>query len=83
MLRPPWGAMVMTKEFFEKHYAMLSDKADAIEVFGNGIQPKVATVGDIRRKLVGHTKEAMVYAEPDGAGFSIADVHAMRVAGWR
>lgn len=48
----------MTREFFERHYGMLSDATDAVEVFGEGIEPGVATMGDIRRKLEGHAKVA-------------------------
>ena len=64
----------MTKEFFERHYGLLSDKADANQVFGNSIEPGVATVGDIRRKLEGHTKTANVSPESDGAGIYITEL---------
>jgi hypothetical protein len=73
----------MTKEFFERHYATLSDKADAVEVFGESIVPGVATVGDIRRKLESHTKAASVYPESDGSGFCIIAVKPKTVANWR
>jgi len=64
----------MTKEFFERHYGMLSDKTDAIEVFGNAIEQGVATVGDIRRKLEGHTKAASVCPESDGSGVYVTEL---------
>lgn len=64
----------MTREFFDRHYGMLSDEADATEVFGKGIKPGVATVGDIRLRLEGHTKAATIYPESDGSGFCIAEV---------
>lgn len=63
----------MTREFFDRHYGMLSDKADATEVFGKGIKSGVATVGNIRRKLEGYTKAASVYPESDGSGFCITE----------
>lgn len=72
----------MTREFFERHYAMLSDYADATEVFGNAIEPKVATVGDIRRKLEGHTNTATVYPQSDGGGFCVTEVQTKRSANW-
>jgi hypothetical protein len=65
--------LTMTREFFDRHYGMLSDRADAIEVFGNAIEQGVATVGDIRRKLEGHTKAASVCPESDGSGVCIID----------
>jgi hypothetical protein len=73
----------MTKEFFERHYATLSDKADAVEVFGESIVPGVATVGDIRRELEGHTKAASLYPESDGSGFYITEIKPKAVANWR
>lgn len=63
----------MTKEFFERHYGTLSDKVDAMEVFGDSIEPGVATVGDIRRKLEGHTKAASVYPDLDGRSLSVTE----------
>lgn len=63
----------MTREFFERHYGMLSDKADATEVFGKAIRPGIATVGMIRRKLEGHTKAASVYPESDGSGLCVVE----------
>ncbi|HKR27441.1 MAG TPA: hypothetical protein VJS11_08295 [Acidobacteriaceae bacterium] len=63
----------MTREFFERHYGILSDKADAIEVFGNTIEPGIATVGDIRRTLAGHSNTASVCPEPDGTGFAVTE----------
>lgn len=64
----------MTREFFDRHYGMLSDKADATEVFGNGIKPRVATVGDIRRKLEAVSKAAIIYTESDGSAICTAEV---------
>jgi len=72
----------MTREFFERHYGMLSDKADAIQVFGNAIEPGIATVGDIRRKLEGHTKAATVYPQSDGLGVSVTEVQP-KASTWR
>jgi hypothetical protein len=63
----------MTREFFDRHYGMLSDKADAAQVFGKGIKSGVATVGDIRRSLEGHTKAASVCPGPDGSEFCITE----------
>lgn len=71
----------MTKEFFERHYGILSDKADAVEVFGAGLKPGIATVGDIRRKLEGHTKTASLSPESDGTGFSITELQRRAFAG--
>lgn len=45
---------------------MPSDKVDAVEVFGNSIEPRVATVGDIRRKLEGYTKLPAYTRNPTG-----------------
>lgn len=64
---------VMTKEFFERHYGILSDKVDATEVFGDSIEPGVATVGDIRRKLERYTRSASIYPDADGSGFCITE----------
>jgi hypothetical protein len=80
--RPPWSC-AMTKESFERHYATLSDKADAVEVFGESIVPGVATVGDIRRKLERHTKAAIVYPESDGSGFCGTEVKPKEDVRWR
>lgn len=63
----------MTREFFDRHYGMLSDKADAAEVFGENIKSGVATVGDIRRKLEGHTKAASVNPHSDGSEFCVTE----------
>lgn len=71
----------MTKEFFERHYGILSDKADAVEVFGASLKPGVATVGDIRRKLEGHTKTASLAPESDGTGFCIIELQRRAFAG--
>lgn len=73
----------MTKEFFERHYGLLSNRADATEVFGTGIEPGVATVGDIRRKLEGHSRSASIYAEWDGSGFCVNEVERKTAVGWR
>jgi hypothetical protein len=73
----------MTKEFFERHYAMLSDYADATEVFGNSIEPKVATVAEIRRKLEGHSNTAILDVNADGSGFSVTEVQKKTSATWR
>lgn len=70
----------MTKEFFERHYGILSDKADATEVFGTNIEPGVATVGDIRRKLAGR-KNAIVFPESDGSGFCVTEAQRKAFAG--
>ena len=70
----------MTKEFFERHYGLLSDKADANQVFGNSIEPGGATVGDIRRKLESHTKTASAYPESDGSGLWIIELQRMAFA---
>jgi len=64
----------MSKEFFERHYGLLSDKADANQVFGNSIEPGIATVGDIRRKLEGHTRTASICPESDGSGLCITEL---------
>ncbi|HKR28137.1 MAG TPA: hypothetical protein VJT08_09340 [Terriglobales bacterium] len=64
----------MTKEFFDTHYGHLSDKADAIQVFGKRIGPGGATVGKIRRKLEGHAKTATVSPESDGSGLCITEL---------
>ncbi|HKO11958.1 MAG TPA: hypothetical protein VJV22_08320 [Acidobacteriaceae bacterium] len=63
----------MTKEFFDRHYGTLSDKVDATEVFGDSIEPGVATVGEIRRKLESHTKTASVYPDLDGKTFRVTE----------
>lgn len=68
----------MTREFFERHYGILSDKADAVEVFGASVQRGVATVGDIRNKLAAH-KNASIYPEPDGTALCIADAERRSV----
>lgn len=69
----------MTREFFERHYGILSDKADAAEVFGERVQRGVATVGDIRNKLAAHMKNASIYAESDGTALCIADAERRSV----
>lgn len=69
----------MTREFFERHYGILSDKTDAVEVFGQSIQRGVATVGDIRSKLGAYVKNASIYPEPDGAALCIADAERRSV----
>lgn len=80
MLRGPGrGIVVMTREFFERHYGILSDQADAVEVFGNKVQRGVATVGDIRSKLADHMKNASIYPEPDGSALCIADAERKSV----
>jgi hypothetical protein len=35
----------------------------------------VATVGDIRKACVGHTKDASIYPEGNAAGFYITEHH--------
>lgn len=69
----------MTRDFFLRHYGILSDQADAIEVFGTSIQRGVATVGDIRIKLQADMKAASLYPEPDGAALCIADAERKSV----
>ena len=73
----------MTREFFERHYGILSNNADATEVFGNSIEPGVATVGEIRRKLEGHTRAATVCPESDGSGLCVTEVQTKASASWR
>jgi hypothetical protein len=63
----------MTKEFFERHYGMLSDKVDATEVFGDSIEPGVATLGEIRLKLQRYSRTANIYPESDGSGICITE----------
>jgi len=68
--------MFMRVDFFERDYSHLLDSEDAIRVLGRmSIHPGIATVGDIRRAVAGHPKDASVYPENDGSGFYVSDFH--------